>query len=311
MLSAQTPVADVTVVAEPTTNAAANNGKITITIDPSGATTPYTISLTGPGTYTYNATTSNSATTITGLVNGNYTGKVVDNGGCSAAIDAKVQKCKIMPTVPSGTASVICELISAPGPGGDAKKFYSTGVVNAFVNATPSDFTFQTFHSLPDYLFDQIRSTVNYTMKSEITSLIQTDYSAYEVQEQNEFQSNAPFIFAFNADGSIIWVYRNLSADLSDAANRSIGGTAPKSRSVFPNPTSGLVYIPVGDKYTDRRIAYKVINTMAQTVLANTQVVEKEADNFSLDLSALPAGFYFVNISDQHGNSDTFSVSKM
>lgn len=50
---------------------------------------------------------------------------------------------------------------------------------------------------------------------------------------------------------------------------------------------------------------------MAQTVLANTQVVEKEADNFSLDLSALPAGFYFVNISDQHGNSDTFSVSKM
>ncbi len=311
-LAAQSP-ADVTILTEPATNSAANNGKMTITIDLSSGATPYVISMSGPGTYIYNTTTSSSVTTITGLAPGIYNGTITDQNGCSASFTAKVQKCKVISSPSSGLVSVMCEEISvpAPGPGGDAKKFYSTGAVNAFANSTPSNFTFQVFHSLPNYLFDQISASVDYTMKAEIASLIQTDYSLYEVKEQNEFQSNAPFIFAFNADGSIIWVYRNLDALLPDASGRNSDQTSEKTGTLFPNPTSGLVNVPANKPAADRKISYKVVNGIGQIVLLNTLAVAEEAEYFSVDLGTLPAGLYFIKVSYHDDKNEVFAVSKL
>lgn len=61
---------------------------------------------------------------------------------------------------------------------------------------------------------------------------------------------------------------------------------------IFPNPTTGKVTI-IGN---DLRLA-EVINTLGQRVAT----VKGEGEQLSVDLSTLPAGVYFVNITDSEG----------
>ncbi|MFN0036872.1 MAG: T9SS type A sorting domain-containing protein [Saprospiraceae bacterium] len=309
--SAQPSLADVTIVTEPTTNSTGNNGKMTITIDPASAAAPFTISISGPAPYVYNNTTSDPVTILTDLRFGNYTGTIVDNSGCTASIATTVQKCKTMPSPGGGVPSIVCELPSEPHPGGGGDAFYATGTVNTFMGTVPSNFTFQVFHALPAYLYDQISPYLYQTMISEIIGLAQTDYSPFEIFEQDEFQSDAPYIFSFNADGSLIWVFRNLNSNEYEAMfTRDSDKISKKNGSLFPNPTSGIVHIPIRKLAEDHKLSYIVVNSMGQSVLSNIFVVAG-AENFAIDLGTVPAGLYFIRVVNPDAGNDIFTVSKL
>ena len=206
-IDAQT--ADIAIEATPTTNTSGNNGKLVITIDPTSTTAPYRISITGPSQYAYSVTTSNTTITLTGLRYGDYSGTISGNNCCTARFVARVIKCSMSPVTGGGQA-YMCDEVAEPG--GDVKKFFATGSTSNTALPPALNYTFQVFHSMPSYLYDQLSPGIQQTMISIINDLIQTNYSKYEVLQQDEFDSEAPYVFAFNADGSLIWVYRNLPA---------------------------------------------------------------------------------------------------
>lgn len=146
-------------------------------------------------------------------------------------------------------------------------------------------------------------------MVSQINTLIATNYSPFEIFEQYEFPSEAPYVFSFNADGSLIWVYRNLSRD--GGSERSSGSVEQRTVKIYPNPTSGLVYVPVGKKADARQLSFTVINSIGKVVLSNTFLIAGEAENFVVDLNELPAGAYFIRVTDAETEQHVFTVLKI
>jgi len=304
-LSAQT--ADITTVTEPTTNSSGNNGKMTITIDPASTTSPYTVVVSGPSGYSYSTTTSSTSIVLTPLSYGDYTGKIVGNNNCVAPIAARVKKCKTVPVIGGGT-TITCEEVAEPDPRDD-KKFFATGYTSNQSSSPVINYTFQVFHGMPSYLYDQLAPGFQQTMISQINTLRATDYSAFEVFEQYEFPSEAPYIFSFNADGSLIWVYRNQSRD--EGSGRSRENPEQGTGRIYPNPTSGLVYVPVGKKADARKLSFTVINSIGKVVLSNTLLMAGEAENFVVDMKELPAGVYFIRVADAETEQHVFTVLKI
>lgn len=70
---------------------------------------------------------------------------------------------------------------------------------------------------------------------------------------------------------------------------------------IHPNPTTGKVTI-IGN---DLRLA-EVINTIGQCVAT----VKGEGEQLTLDISNLPAGVYFVNVTDGEGRKCVRKVVK-
>ena len=70
---------------------------------------------------------------------------------------------------------------------------------------------------------------------------------------------------------------------------------------LYPNPTIGQVTITGKDLKTA-----EVFNTIGQCVAT----VKGEGDQFTVDISNLPAGVYFVNITDGEGRKCVRKVVK-
>jgi hypothetical protein len=70
---------------------------------------------------------------------------------------------------------------------------------------------------------------------------------------------------------------------------------------VYPNPTTGLVTI----NGTDLKQA-EVLNTLGQHVATTTG----EGETLQVDISGLPAGVYFVNVTDKDGRKCVRKVVK-
>ena len=204
LLSAQN--SDVTIVTEPATNASGSNGKLMITLDANSSPGPYTVDISGPSGYTYNHTTSASAIVLSPLAYGDYTGKIINDNRCTAWIEARIKRCATT-KIPGGGSAILCDELSTRGIG---MIFYVNTYVSNLQSAPAINYHFNVFHSMPAYLYDQLMPSVQQTMTAEITKLLGTNYSAFEVFEQDEFPSVAPYVFSFNADGSLRWVYRNL-----------------------------------------------------------------------------------------------------
>lgn len=70
---------------------------------------------------------------------------------------------------------------------------------------------------------------------------------------------------------------------------------------VQPNPTTGVVSV------TGSLLSHaEVINTLGQRVAS----VSEESDRISIDISGLPAGLYFINITDREGLSCVKKIVK-
>lgn len=72
--------------------------------------------------------------------------------------------------------------------------------------------------------------------------------------------------------------------------------------SIFPNPTTGQLYIE-----STKKISFvKVYNLVGQQV----KLIEMRNDQKSIDMSELKTGSYFVNLQDAAGNTDTKLIVK-
>jgi hypothetical protein len=80
---------------------------------------------------------------------------------------------------------------------------------------------------------------------------------------------------------------------INDQDNRSI--------SLHPNPTNGMLTI-TGDKLCQA----EVTNTLGQQTLR----VEGKGDELHVDMTALPAGIYFVTVTDEDGRKCVRKVVK-
>ena len=84
--------------------------------------------------------------------------------------------------------------------------------------------------------------------------------------------------------------------------NWSIGENATKSFALlYPNPTTGLVTI-TGENLRQA----EVINTLGQRVLN----VQGKGNELRIDMAALPAGIYFVTVTDEEGRKCVRKVVK-
>jgi hypothetical protein len=305
ILTAQT--ADIIVVTNPTTNTAANNGNMTINIGSASTTAPYVIEITGPLGYNYTATVSASPIILSPLSSGDYTGTITGSNSCIARFTARVKKCKTQPVIGGGT-TIVCTEVAEPG-GGDVKRFFATGYVDDELTTPEPIYTFIVFHDMPDYLYEQIYFNIRQSMTSEIKNLIQADYSSYEVFEQDEFQSNAPYIFAFNADGSLLWVYRNLRSQIREGEEYDTI-SQQKVGKVFPNPASNSVSIPIEKTVDISNLSFKIVNCFGQVVYSNILAVSSGTENFVIDISELPTGVYFIQVTDIENKQVIYKLIK-
>ncbi len=73
------------------------------------------------------------------------------------------------------------------------------------------------------------------------------------------------------------------------------------SRALHPNPTTGFVSI-TGENLRQA----EVLNMLGQKVLS----IQGEVNELRIDLAALPAGIYFVNVTDEEGRKCVRKVVK-
>ena len=78
-------------------------------------------------------------------------------------------------------------------------------------------------------------------------------------------------------------------------------GESPSFASVHPNPTTGLVTV-TGENLSQA----EVFNMLGQQVLN----VKGKGDELRIDMAALPAGIYFVNVTDKEGQKCMRKVVK-
>jgi hypothetical protein len=91
------------------------------------------------------------------------------------------------------------------------------------------------------------------------------------------------------------------SGELGDLCNvtNSIASKNDKLElQMYPNPTTGLINITTALK-DNNAIQYQIINTLGATAIAN----KATAKDFSIDVSTLPSGIYFIHL--QSGTAQT------
>lgn len=94
--------------------------------------------------------------------------------------------------------------------------------------------------------------------------------------------------FADNAGAGGIFKYSGTSLGVNEAAN------APRAFEVYPNPTNGIVTINMPLAKQGAEIS--VINTLGQVVRTAKATAVTTGETFSMDLSGLTKGVYFVSI---------------
>lgn len=137
------------------------------------------------------------------------------------------------------------------------------------------------------------------------SSSIITDYADVTYSSYNKISLRPPFS---NRGGSVFHG-RILSCQNSNVTTPSDGTACQKasenttysknigssSLSIFPNPTSGVVYISISDKVIDK---VEVVDALGNTVLS----VECDNNEISIDLTKFGTGVYFVKVTSE---SDT------
>ena len=76
---------------------------------------------------------------------------------------------------------------------------------------------------------------------------------------------------------------------------------------IYPNPTTGLLHINMGDKYSGKELHILLTNMRGQIVI--TKKVNNESE-FSLDLSRLSKGMYYLNIRNSESAISTKIILK-
>jgi len=107
-------------------------------------------------------------------------------------------------------------------------------------------------------------------------------------------------VHALLVDANNNVIYNGISSDLALGMNEIVEGK--QEFSVYPNPANDVLNMDLKMKDTDNEVVVSFMNFLGQTVM--TQNIGKVAggqSTFSFDVSSLPAGAYFINVSTSKG----------
>jgi hypothetical protein len=95
-------------------------------------------------------------------------------------------------------------------------------------------------------------------------------------------------------------IYNGISSDLALGMNEIVEGK--QEFSVYPNPANDVLNMDLKMKDSDNEVTVTFMNFLGQTVMSqNIGKVAGGQSTFSFDVSSLPAGAYFINVSTSKG----------
>ncbi len=170
---------------------------------------------------------------------------------------------------------------------------------------------FETYNKLSDKL-------------NEMTALVSEDilidgYSRYQIDEQKDIETDEPFVFKYNKEGEIVWVYHNKERDLGLQISDSVELLDEKKQElplfleeetttesfaitkVFPNPFPNMVNLVVNSSAT-QEIKLYLVNTLGEQIYYEEKSIETGRNELSIHFDKkIPDGFYVLYIEDKHG----------
>jgi hypothetical protein len=79
---------------------------------------------------------------------------------------------------------------------------------------------------------------------------------------------------------------------------------------VFPNPASNSVSIPIEKTVDISNLSFKIVNCFGQVVYSNILAVSSGTENFVIDISELPTGVYFIQVTDIENKQVIYKLIK-
>jgi hypothetical protein len=130
---------------------------------------------------------------------------------------------------------------------------------------------------------------LNFTMKDDISgkqllSIMNLGFSDVKVIDRNENQKSVFY------EGSSI-VVKGISTGISSIESHEV--------KIFPNPTSGYVFLQTGTKVIERVNIYDVSGSMQ----FSRKVDIATSQNYELNISNLPNGVYLLETLGENGRS--------
>ena len=115
------------------------------------------------------------------------------------------------------------------------------------------------------------------------------------MQKEQEFRVNG--IRCFWRNGKLVFKYGDCDCDnVFEQFHHGVGDPiAETGFQVYPNPNDGVIMVATGTHTSQQSVEYRIINLMGQTLLTG----RIESENQPIDVSALPAGMYFITIAGE------------
>lgn len=228
-----------------------NVGSIVVNIG-NGFQPPFTMTITGPNTNSTIIENSNShAFSIS--QQGEYCIAIENGSGCSATGCMFVRKCNI-----TKWGSIICYEEPTEIP----TDVFALGSKNSTqLNLSAKDFDYRIIS--PPNLNTSSKELINNKIEIFTNQLLSTGYSQYLTDTQNEIQFEGDFIFKFNTEGDIIWIFcknfcqsnESIDEDMNlESYSSSITNENTTKGLLFPNPTFGQIQINNKNKFIDYEI---------------------------------------------------------
>lgn len=139
--------------------------------------------------------------------------------------------------------------------------------------------------SLADYR-NNAAQVLDDWLKVELNTLANADRLTFDLRSNDNeggYGINTPAYFAMD--------------EITFVSTISVNEIQAKNLKIYPNPTNGLVH------FSDEVYHFNLINNMGQSVIQSEQMKQ-------LDMTALPAGVYYMNFELSNGKPVTQSIIK-
>jgi len=284
------------------------SGYITANIDPSLGNAPFTVVIEGVTNGYYNETTIFGYDFISlALPQGRYCITITSIDGCTASQCMTINKCVTWKNW------VLC-LAVAELP---KEKALLVAVDPPNIIGWDKELNLSVFTGLdPEKLDGMMDHVVNNTV-SQIKEIKATGTSDHIVAEQNELESDAPYILKFQEDGTLEWVYfageTNNDPRKEKLANKR--GEEPEnfigSSEAYPNPFTHELILDT-EVNMDGELTIDLHDIVGKIVQSYSFEVQEGHNRLTLDgLENLPAGLYNLVQYGPKGEHSSHKVMKV
>ena len=135
---------------------------------------------------------------------------------------------------------------------------------------------------------------VNHIRQVKVIDVVGSITAQYATYDKNNKKVNDPWPTPYASCG--------FDLDAVGVINQHIAGIEQLRMQnaelrIWPNPTSSILNVELGVMSETTKV--EVLNTLGETVIHNSEIVNQKC---KLDVSALPAGVYFIQLNDNWGN---------